>query len=312
MDVWRDIQTNQPSANDLAGYGMFDQMGNDWFSEYLTDNGYGNAMPTQTNGWHGDATNFDSNFYNLSQEEQDRIRGEAQDAYVSEQLRADPLWGLDVADSSQLEAASADPMSIEAQQRALGNLGQIYEDGGYTDAERAQLQMSQRDAAMGERSQRLAVQQGAQARGMGGGGMEMMGALAAQQGGANRANDWANQIAVAGQQRALQSLQSYGQQAGQMRGQSFQEDATRAAAADAWNQHQTGLISDRQQQLANANQQQFANSATAAAGLTGQLGDWSAYQNELENRPGEQRRETANTFASFFGGGGMGGGGGGG
>jgi hypothetical protein len=181
----------------------------------------------------------------------------------------DPYFGLEQLGDPEAGQTAADPEAIAAQRRALQGMGDIYDQGGYTAAERAQNQLAQRDAAMGERSQRLAVQQQAASRGMGGGGMELMGALAAQQGGANRASDAAAQFAIAGQQRAMQALQNYGQQAGQMRNQSFGEDQTRRSARDAWTAANVGARNDWTQARGDAVQTGFDNDYQATVGLTG-------------------------------------------
>jgi hypothetical protein len=330
LDIWRDVYGGMPSSYDLQGLGMYGQQApQEYIDQYLAEQGLvpgsgggspgsrggktdeaavlrpGEAAPEGTRATGGrDPVMPDGA---RGQRIEDATRA-AQEQWVQEQIANDPLFGWGVNEESSLASAAADPESIQAQRDMIAQMQGIVDGGGYTNAERSQMQLAQRDAANFERSQRLAAQENARARGMGGGGMELMGALSAQQGGANRANDWANQTAIAAQQRMLQAMQMRGDMGTQMRGQSFNEDAARRTAADMWNQYQTGLIRDRQDQAGAAAQQVYQNQLTGAAGMTGQLGDWSAYQNELENRPGEQRRETANTFASFFGGK-MGGGG---
>jgi hypothetical protein len=270
--LWGDVLYNQqPSQGDLLGYDLYG-VPQEYIDAYVAEHTYDpNSRPETAEG-SGMGAPVRERLRGMQEQARD-LEAEARERYYQEQLAKDPLWGLQVADNSQLEGASADPYSIESQRNALRNMEGIYAGGGYTDAERAQMQMLQRDAAMGERSQRLAVMENARARGMGGGGMELMGALAAQQGGANRANDYANQTAVAAQQRMMQALQNSGQMAGQMRTQSFGEDAARRAAADAWNQYQTGLIQGRQEDMGDAAQTQFGNLVTATAGYTGQLGN---------------------------------------
>lgn len=287
-DLWGQVMQDQPGANDLAGYGLFaGQMPQEYIEQYFRENS--NLAPELVDDFIAQG-----GLSNLSERQMEEIRN----AYTQQQLAEDPLWGLNVADESSLAGARADRGSIQAQRNALRNMEGIYNAGGYTDAERAQIQMAQRDAAMGERSQRLAVMENARARGMGGGGMELMGALEAQQGGANRASDWANQIEVAGQQRALQALQQSGNWAGQMRGQSFSEDATRRAAADAWNQYQTGLIADRQSQYGNAAQQAYANQMNATAGATGQ---YMGASNNLQQQSQQNTQQAMGTAGNIAG-----------
>jgi hypothetical protein len=288
---WTEAMESAPDPYALAGYGLFGgQMPDDYLQRYLRSSGYigGSGAP-------GTATNATDAWEALTPEQRAGVIQQAESAYAREQLANDPLWGLNVADQSRMEGASADRGSIAAQRRALQQMQGIYDAGGYTDSERAQLQMAQRDAANAERSQRLAVQESARARGMGGGGMELMGALAAQQGGANRSSDWANQIAVAGQMRALQALQGSGTMAGQMRGQSFAEDAARRSAADAWNQYQTSLINDRQRNFGNAQQNAYSNQLNATAGATNQ---YNGSANIAQQNSNAQEQQTANMIGT--------------
>jgi hypothetical protein len=300
QDLWQDFYDAQPSVNDLQGYGIYGDAPDEYVDQYVSDN-------ATLGGMDRSGRTAGQRPRGLAGVEREGLEADANEAYIAEQLANDPLWGLQVADNSQLEGAAADPYSIEAQRTALQNMQGIYDAGGYTAAERAQLQMSQRDAAMNERSQRLAVQENARARGMGGGGMELMGALAAQQGGANRANDWANQIAVAGQQRAMQALQNSGNMAAQMRGQSFNEDTTRRQAADDWNRWQTNLIGGRQAQMADANQQAWNNQLVATQGLTGGNEALSGYHAAQEQEGQDNWQHTVQTAAAIASGGATGG-----
>jgi hypothetical protein len=196
------------------------------------------------------------------------LRSMAEEQWVREQLANDPLAFLNVNQESALASAQADPASIEAQGRYLGDLRGIYDAGGYTDTERAQNQLAQKDASRYEQSQRSAAQQQAAMRGMNQSGAAMMGALSAQQGGANRAADSATQFNIAGHQRALQALQSYGQQANDMRQRSWTEDTTRRTALDNWNQYRTGLTQQRQAQWGGAQGDSYGYRQQSLGGLT--------------------------------------------
>ena len=100
-------------------------------------------------------------------------------------------------------------MGRTAQNDALG-LYNTWAQGGLTEADRLAQQSANRQAALQEQAQRGAIMQNAQMRGVGGSGVELAGQLAAQQGGANRAQE--NQTAIAGmaQQRALQAAGAMG------------------------------------------------------------------------------------------------------
>lgn len=182
---------------------------------------------------------------------------------------------------SELGGAQADAQSVAAQRAALQQLEQISR-GGMTAQERAAMQQSRSNAANYEKQQRDAILQQAALRGMQGAGTTLGAQLAAQQGGANRVSqDAMNQQAMA-QQRALQAMQMRGQLGGQMRGQSFSEDATRRSAVDdfaRWNhQNRTGAHRDR-----------WGMQATTAQG-TSQARNAQAEQNRamMENAQGQK------------------------
>lgn len=130
--------------------------------------------------------------------------------------------------------SQADPELIQMQRNVLDQLGQISREG-WTQTDRQALDMAQRQAAQFEQSQRQAALGAAARRGDASGGNALMGALAAQQGGANRASDYATELGVQGRQRALSALGQQGQMAGQMQGQqdSFMQWATGQKSSDA-------------------------------------------------------------------------------
>lgn len=212
---------------------------------------------------------------------------------------------------SEMGQAAADPTSIEAQLRALQGMQDIYAQGGYTASERAQLEQMQRAQASNERSQRQAIVQNAYARGLGGSGAEMAAALAAQQGAANRGAQQAQDIAISGQQRALQALQGAGQLGGQSRGQSFNEAAARASAVDDFNRNNTQYDRDvtrrnvertneDKRNVATARQQEFANRANVKAGMTGQYNQAAQTSFAKGDRDDERRRQSADMVAGWF------------
>jgi hypothetical protein len=260
-DLWGQVMGDQPSVEELMGLDPF------FSPQYL-------GMPPRPGGAGKPGTQM------TQAQAQARAEWDAEYARRVQEAQADPYHGLELLGESEMAGAGADPASIEAQRRALGQMQGIYDAGGYTDSERAQLQMAQRDAAMGERSQRLAAMESARARGMGGSGMDLMGALAAQQGGANRASDYANQIAIAGQQRALQALQQSGDWAGRMRDQSFSEDSARRAQADAFNMVNVGMMNDWTRARGDAVQTAYGNQMAATAGATGQYNQSAAINRE--------------------------------
>jgi hypothetical protein len=222
-------------------------------------------------------------------------------------LRRNPLYGLQVARQSQLAGVNADPRLVQAQMNALQRLERIGNAGGYTDAERAEMANIQRDAGMMARSNRMAAQSQAEARGMGRGGVSMMGALQAQQGGANAASQAANNTAIAAQ-HALGAIESAGNLGGQIRNQGFNEASQRASAADAWNRGNTNLIMQRQQQMAGGVQGAANHGLAVTQGATGQYNANAQAAQDDQNAIFNQMQQTGQMIGSFYG---MGGGGGG-
>jgi hypothetical protein len=140
----------------------------------------------------------------------------------------------------------------EAQLQALRQMQGIAGAGGYTGLERDQIAQAQRQAAQAEKSQRDAVVQQMQMRGMGGGGADLAARLQAQQGAANQGRADATNIATQAQMRALQAMQGGAQiGANQQSAANAQQTVAgnRAAAIDAFNQANT----NRQQGVAQRN-----------------------------------------------------------
>lgn len=100
-------------------------------------------------------------------------------------------------------------MGRNAQNEALNQFS-TWAQGGLTNADRLAQQSANRQAALQEQAQRGAIMQNAQMRGVGGSGIELAGQLAAQQGGANRAQENQTSIAAMAQQRALQAAGALG------------------------------------------------------------------------------------------------------
>lgn len=303
LDAWRDVIGAGPSTNELMGLDP-SMISQEEVDAYLAERADGEGGL----GWSRGGGGLTGGSGPMAQQA-------AREALLRERMASDQYFGLNQYERPELGDVAADPRDLEAQRRALGSFRDIYDAGGYTGAERAQFQLAQRDAALDERSQRLAIEQNAAARGIGGSGLEMMGVLGAQQGAANRLSDAQNMQTIAGQQRALQALQAYGSMAGDMRSQGFNEASTRANALDAWNRGNVDLRNQWTQRRGDAAQQGYQNLVTGTAGLTGQLGNYGSYMEGRENEARDQRIEGVNTAANFIGayaGGGSGGGGSGG
>jgi hypothetical protein len=172
------------------------------------------------------------------------------------------------------EGTSGGANAQRSQMQALRNL---YDQGGYTDADRTMSQALRAQQAQQMGAANAATQQQMQARGMGGSGTEL--ALRQQSNeamaGANAQSDAS--IQQAAMQRALQALQGAGQMSNAYRG----AEQSRMHALDSYNQSNNDWRRGRENrntQWANqgaandaqARQQSYENREHAAAGMTNQ------------------------------------------
>lgn len=142
---------------------------------------------------------------------------------------------------SALANLAADPMDVLAQRQTMAQYGDIAREG-YTDLDRRALDQAFQQSRREEQSQRGAVMDAAARRGDVSGGNALAGSLMAQQGGANRANQFGTNVALEGRRRAMEALAAQGNMATNMRGQGFSEQAQRGGAIDAFNQWSSGAL----------------------------------------------------------------------
>lgn len=134
--------------------------------------------------------------------------------------------------SSRAADAYANPGDVAAQQKAAQNLYNVYEQGGYTDAERAQLDQGRQQISRQAASQRDAAMAQARRRGVGGSGAELAAALGAGDAARIQGGQFATDVAASGMQRALAALSGYGDLSTTMRSQGFDERFRTGSAAD--------------------------------------------------------------------------------
>lgn len=127
----------------------------------------------------------------------------------------------------------------DAAMGALQNMQQVARSG-WTDLDRRALDSMQRQSSQYEQSQRQANQQSMAARGMRGSGLDMLGAMTAQQGGADRALDQATILGVQGRDRALQANQNAASLGLGIDTQQFGQGMQRAQAVDDFNRYALG------------------------------------------------------------------------
>lgn len=150
---------------------------------------------------------------------------------------------------SDMNNISLDPRYKNAQLDALSSLQNISDEGGLNANMRSQLNDIQTDEDTHARGAREAILQNAQARGIGGSGVELLNNLTNAQDSATRASNRGFDVAAQAQQNALQSLQAAGQLGGQLQGQEFNQQSQIANANDSINRFNT----QNQQGVQNSN-----------------------------------------------------------
>lgn len=175
----------------------------------------------------------------------DRLMAQAAAQYGPEATKELEAVHFQQLGPSAMEGVTADPEAVAMQRQALRGLQEAATTSGLTAAERADFDQAMSDAAQFEQSQRGAIVQDANARGIGGSGFELAQRLAAQQGSADRSHKAGQQAAAAAARRQALAQMQLGQMAGSFREQGFGEDSAKAQAQDAVSRFNT----------ANANQQ---------------------------------------------------------
>lgn len=186
---------------------------------------------------------------------------------------------------------ASDSASTEAQFKALQGLQEMSQQG-FTPAERGMMDAAQRQAAQAEKAQRMAVLQQMAARGMTNSGAALSGALAAQQGGANRLADQQAQLQMGAQQRALGALQSSGSLSSNMRQQADNMSRFRASALDQFNQRNTDRYNQNQKDHSAAVQQNFANKMNRLGAIGNIYGTQAGYMRDQANQARKRQKGT--------------------
>ena len=174
--------------------------------------------------------------YNAPQMENPTTQLEAGKRVVAEGL---PIQERDLVqrqEDSDAARAVADLRDIGSQRMAIEEMKGLYKQGGLGAQDRARLAEIQQRNAQIEKSQRDAIAQQMEMRGLGGGGQELMGALAAQQGGNQARSMESLGVEALAEQRKDALLGSIGDLGSTMREESFDEAFKRGTAADDINQ----------------------------------------------------------------------------
>ncbi len=149
----------------------------------------------------------------------------------------------------------------DAQMQALRQLSEIGNEGGLTASDKSKLAAIQNQEQTAARGANEAIMQNAQARGVGGSGLEMLQRMKNQQESATRQSGKDLDVAAMGQERALQAIQQAGALGGNINQQQFNQQSQ---IADSRNAIQQFNAANKQQiNLANTG----ANNAAQAANL---------------------------------------------
>lgn len=248
-----------------------------------------------------------------------RERERAERAAAIEQTEAflpsaDDLWvqyeeegEVEGPGESALGQATADEGSISAQRDALSELQAIYEGEGLTSADRARQQLLREQTGMATRAQREADQAMLAQRGMGSSGQSVAALLGGQQSGAQALSQADAQIQIDAQRRALQAMQAAGGLAGDIRGQSFDEDSTRRSARDdyamaTWNARRdrerfnTEMRNKTRESRAGSRQQAFQN----RTGMLDRRINYSPNSRDPSEVAGESNERSAGLIQGFL------------
>ncbi len=193
---------------------------------------------------------------------------------------------------SAMDGVSTDPSMRQAQLNALNKLQEVGTAGGRDGQFLSDANRLQSDVNTNLQGQEGAIQQNMAARGMSGGGSEMVARNMAAQNAANRQSQSGFDLNAQAQQRALQALSQSGQLGGQMQAQDFSQQSGKAQASDAINkfnaQNQQQVISSNTtaknaaQQL-NASNIQNANNQNVALGNDAQKYNLNLPQQNYDN-----------------------------
>lgn len=134
---------------------------------------------------------------------------------------------------SAMQGIATDPALKQAQLAALGKLQQIGSAGGRDAQFMADQARLEGDSNAQLQGQEGAIMQNLAARGLSGGGSELVARNMAAQNASNKQAQMAMDLNAQAQQRALAAIQQSGQLGGQIQAQDFSQQQAKAQAADA-------------------------------------------------------------------------------
>lgn len=167
---------------------------------------------------------------------------------------------------SAMEGITTDPTLEAAQYDSLGQLGDVAENG-LAGVDKATLNRIANQVSRRQSAGVAGIEADMAARGLAGSGMDYAAREQLASDSNQRLSEEGQNIGADSLQRRLKAVFGRGEMAGKMRGQGFDEKATKAAAQDTANRFNATMRSDAQRHNANLPQQRFANQMqkTAAA-----------------------------------------------
>jgi hypothetical protein len=190
-------------------------------------------------------------------------------------------------ESSMMGSVNSDAASIQGARTALGQLANIAENRGLTEADRAQFNTIMNQAAARTASDREAQLQQLQMQGVRGAGADLAARLSGVQGGANANAAAGAQLAQSAQARALEAMQAGLSGNVNLNQQLFTQQSQKAQAQDAINQFNAAAkqainMSNQQAQqqaaVQNFQAQQAATLQNAQAGTQAAAANAAARQ----------------------------------
>jgi hypothetical protein len=156
--------------------------------------------------------------------------------YQSAGALSPQMEGLVNQQGSEMNNIQTDPRLMNAQMNALHTMQQIG-GGGLRPEDQAALAQIRDQNNQQSNSNRQAILQSMQQRGIGGSGAELAAQLSNSQSAANRGSAEDMNVASQASQRALQAIYGSGQMGAQMQGQQFNQSAQKAQAQDVINRY---------------------------------------------------------------------------
>lgn len=206
-------------------------------------------------------------------------------------------------EASKTADIQTNPALRQAQMDALASMQEIGE-GGLTASDKAALSGIQSQEQTASRGAREAIIADAQAKGMGGSGLELMAQLKNQQDAATRQSQRDLDVAGMAQDRALQAIQAAGQMGGNIQQQDFGQQFQQGQAQDAINQfntqnmNQVGMVNTKAANDAAAtnlqNKQRIADANTTTRNTQQQ------YNKQLAQQDFDNRYKRAGGTASAY------------